>query len=89
MASQVAQVKNLPANSGDTADTGFIPGLGKSPRGGNGNPLQYSFLENPMDRGAWWATACQRATGCKASHMTEHKCSWTITSWDGDKFVVR
>ena len=37
-------------------DTGLIPGLGRSPGGGHGNPLQYSCLENPMDRGAWWAT---------------------------------
>ena len=46
-------VKNLPANAGDTRDTGLIPGLGRSPGGGHGNPLQYSCLENPMDRGAW------------------------------------
>ena len=52
----VPVVKNLPANAGDTRDTGSIPGLGRSPGGGNGNPLQYSCLENPMDRGAWWAT---------------------------------
>jgi len=45
-------VKNLPANAGDA---GSIPGLARSPGGGNGNPLQYSCLENPMDRGAWWA----------------------------------
>ena len=38
-------------------DLGSIPGLGRSPGGGHGNPLQYSCLENPMDRGAWWATA--------------------------------
>ena len=49
-------VKNLPANAGDARDTGSIPGLGKSPRVGNGNPLQYSCLEDFMDRGAWWAT---------------------------------
>ena len=49
-------VKNPPANAGDTGDTGSIPGLGRSPGGGNGNPLQYSCLENPMDRRAWWAT---------------------------------
>ena len=48
--------KNPPANVGDTRDAGLIPGLGRSPRGGNGNPLQYSCLENPMDRGAWQAT---------------------------------
>ena len=48
-------VKNLPANSGDIKDVGSIPGLGRSPGEGNGNPLQYSCLENPMDRGAWRA----------------------------------
>ena len=46
-------VKNLLANAGDTRDTGLIPGLGRSPGGGHGNPFQYSCLENPMDRGAW------------------------------------
>ena len=49
-------VKNLPANAGDIRNLGSIPGLGRSPGGGNGNPLQYSCLENPMDRGTWWAT---------------------------------
>ena len=48
-------VKNPPANAGDVRDTGLIPGSGRSPRGGNGNLLQYSCLENPMDRGTWWA----------------------------------
>ena len=53
----VAQlVKNLPANAGDTRDAGSIPGLERSPGEVNGNPLQYSCLENPMDRGAWRAT---------------------------------
>ena len=57
MASQVALVlKNPPANSGDLRDVGSIPGSGRSPGEGNGNPLQYSCLENYMDRGAWWAT---------------------------------
>ena len=52
-ASQVALVVNdLPANAGDVRDAGSIPGLGGSPGGGHGNPLQYSCLENPMDRGA-------------------------------------
>ena len=56
-ASQVVLVvKNLPANAGDIKDAGSIPRLGRSPGGGNGNPLQYSCLENPMDRGAWRAT---------------------------------
>ena len=48
-------VKNLPANPGDVRDTGSIPGLGSSPGGGHSSPLHYSCLENPMDRGAWWA----------------------------------
>ena len=55
--SQVALVvKNLPDNAGDKRDAGSIPGLGRSSEEGNGNPLQYSCLKNPIDRGAWWAT---------------------------------
>ena len=55
MASQVALVvKNLPANAGDVRDVGSIPRSGRFPGVGNGSPLQYSCLENPMDRGAWW-----------------------------------
>ena len=49
-------VKNLPVNEGDAGDTGSIPGSGRSPGGGNGNPPQYFCLENPRDRGAWWVT---------------------------------
>ena len=49
-------VKNLPANEEDSGDMGLIPGLGKSPGGGNGNSLQYSSLGNPKDRGAWRVT---------------------------------
>ena len=49
-------VKNPPANAGDTGDAGSIPGSGRSPGLGHGNPLQYSCLENLMDRGGWWAT---------------------------------
>ena len=49
-------VKNPPANVGDTRGKDLIPGLGRSPGGGNGNPLQDSSLENSMDRGAWQAT---------------------------------
>ena len=54
-------VKNPPANVENVRDMGSIPEWGRSPGGGHGNPLQYSFLENPMDRGAWWATV-YRAT---------------------------
>ena len=57
MASQeVLVVKNLPANSGDIRDMSAIPGSGRSTGGGHSNPLQHSCLENPMNRGAWWAT---------------------------------
>ena len=48
-------VKHLPANAGDVRDAGLIPGSGRSPGEGHGNPLQYSCLEDPMDRGAWQA----------------------------------
>ena len=67
MASEVAQLaKNLPANAGAMSS---IPGLGRSPGEGNGNPLHYYCLENSMDRGAWWA-AVHGVT--KESNMTEH-----------------
>ena len=57
LTSQVALVaKNLPAYTGDTRDSDSVPGWGRCPGGGNGNPLKYSCLENPMDRGAWRAT---------------------------------
>ena len=57
LVSPVAQwVKNPSASAGDTRDVGSIPGSGRSPGAGNGNPLQYSCLENSKDRGAWWAT---------------------------------
>ena len=49
-------VKKQPANAGDIIDMSSIPGWGRYPGEGNGNPLQYSCLENSMDRGAWWAT---------------------------------
>ena len=59
-----------PATAGDTGDMGLIPGLGRSPAGGNGNPLQYSCLQNSMDRGTWWAIV----HGVSESDMTEHAC---------------
>ena len=52
----VLEVKNLPIDAGDVRDAGLMPGLRRSPEGGPGNPLQYSCLENTMDRGVWWAT---------------------------------
>ena len=57
LTSQTAQwSKNMPANAGDRGDTNSIPGSGRTPGEGNGNPLQCSCLGNPMDRGTWWAT---------------------------------
>ena len=49
-------VKIPPANAKDIRDMGLIPGLGRSPGGGHSNPLKYSYLKNPMDKGTWWAT---------------------------------
>ena len=54
--SNISRVKNLPANTGNAGDVGSIPRLGRSPGGGNSNPLPYSWLENPMGRGSSWAT---------------------------------
>ena len=54
-------VKNLSANARETRDAGLIPGLGRSPGEGNGNPVQHFCLENPMDRGAWQATVDKAA----------------------------
>ena len=68
-------VKILPANARDArtaGDMGLIPGSGRSPGGGNGNPLQNSCLENPMNRGAWWAAVHR---GCKELDTTEHACT--------------
>ena len=63
-ASQVVLVvKKPPANAGGTGNVGSIPGLGRSPGDGNDNPFQYSFLENPLDRGTWRAIVCKVAKG--------------------------
>ena len=61
-------VKNLSANAGDKTDEGLLPGSGRSPGGGHGNPLQYSCLETPMDTGAWRATV---PTVAEESNTTE------------------
>ena len=75
-ASSVAQlVKNPSANARDTRDKGSIPGWGRSPGEGNGNSLQYSCLENSMDRGGWQATA----HGVADSDVTERACVSTHT----------
>ena len=78
-------VKNLPANAGDV---GLISFLGRSPGEGNGNPLQYSCLENPMDRGAWWATVHEVArswpwlnTHVGTQALRDKELFWNITRW--------
>ena len=77
-ASQVVLViKNPPTNARDVRDTGSIPELGRFPEGGNDNPLQYSCVENPMDRGAWWATVHRDTkswTWLKQLSMHTHMC---------------
>ena len=65
-------VKNQPANVEDTRDVGSIPGLGRLHAGGNDNPLQYSCLEDPMDRGAWWATQSMGSQRVRHELVTEH-----------------
>ena len=61
--------KNLPANAGDLRDISSVSELGRSPGEGNGNPLQYSCLQNPMDRGVW----VLQSMGSQKTEVTEHK----------------
>ena len=74
-------VKNSPANAGDIRDVGSLPGSGRSPGGGHGSSLQYSCLENPMDRGAWQATVhgiaksqLKRLSTHAHTHISLHVC---------------
>ena len=73
-------VKYPPANAGDTKDMGLVPGLGRSPRVGNLNPLQYSCLENSMDRGDWWATVhgLAKSQTQLSTHTHTHTHSHTL-----------
>ena len=83
-------VKNPSASAGDLGDAGSVPGWGRSPGEGNGNPLKYSCLGNPMDRGAWWATG-HRVTRVRqglAAKRTNNKnwgkrCKGTLDSRQG------
>ena len=77
-------VKNLPANAGDRRYTGSIPGSERSPGGGDGNPLQYSCLDNPTDRGAWRATVHEVAksrTWLKRLSMHAHTRKHALNEW--------
>ena len=76
---QFGSCKNPPANAGDIRDVAWIPGSGRSPGGGHGNPLQYSCLGNPMDRGALWTTV----HGVAKSHtwLNTHSCMVDYINW--------
>ena len=77
-------VKNLPANAGDVRDLGLIPGLGRSPGGGQGNRLQYSCLENATDGGAWWATVPRIAKSrTRLKEISMHACIINYTHQGG------
>jgi len=86
----VLVVKNWPANAGDLRDTGSIPGLGRSPGEGHGNPLQYSCLRSPVDRGAWQATVHGVAKSWillkqQSMHVHVQDCTvGTFQTWDWD-----
>ena len=75
-ASQMALVvKNPLASAGDIRDVGLIPGSGRPPGGGHGNPLQHSCLENPLDRGAWWVMIHRVAKSqTQLKRLTMHAC---------------
>ena len=79
-------LKNLSANAGDIRDTGLIPESGRSPGGGHKNPLQYSYLENPMDRGAWRATVYRVSqTRLKQLSTQAHRM---ITIWTKTRVIT-
>ena len=97
-------VTNLPANAGDVRDSGSIPGSGRSPGGGHGNPLQCSCLENPMDRGAWRVTVHRvakksdttEATACtmnkpllKASHFMIDLAGYIEVNITCNAFIIK
>ena len=76
---ELVSSKDLPANEGAIRDVGLIPGWERSPGGGPGNPLQYSCLENPMDRGAWWPTV-HGVTDSDRTEVTEHALTGNINT---------
>ena len=75
-------VKNLPANAGDVREADLIPSLGRSPGIGNGNPLQYSCLENSMDRGAWGAIQSMESQRVRQDCVHAHfYCHMACGTW--------
>ena len=84
-------VNNPSANAGDIKDVGSIPGLGRSPGGGHGNPLQYSGLENPVDRGAWRDTVLGHNgldTAEATEQSTQYDQSSRLESWGLSPFSL-
>ena len=82
-------VKNPPANAGDIRNAELILGLGRSPGGGHGDSLQYSCLENPMDRGAWWAAVHRSQSRTQLKRLSTHTCKSTHTAdWLAINFEV-
>ena len=73
--------KESPCNAGNTGDMGSIPGLEISPGGGHGNPLQYSYLENPMDRGDWWATVQCTKSQTRLKQLSTHMRDLSWPYW--------
>ena len=82
-----SEIKNPPVNSGDTSS---IPGLARSPREGNGDPLQYSYLGNPMDRGAWKTIVhgVTRVEHDLATKQSQHKVSYTARATSNHSISV-
>ena len=80
------EVKNTLANAGDAGDTGSIPGSGRSPGKGNGNPLRYSCLENPMDRGTWASVHGVAKSQTRLKQLSAHTSDTALrasVSWSG------
>ena len=78
-ASQVLVAKNLPADAGDVRDSSSVPGSGRSPEGWRGNPLQYSCLENPMHRRAWWTIHRVAKSLTRLKWLSTREGVWYVT----------
>ena len=90
---QGASGKELACQCRNLRDGGSLPGLGRSPGGGNGHPYQYSCLENPMDRGSWWAIVLRTST-VQAGHLKiilptlRAQALWKIRDWNEENFSL-